>query len=297
MKKSPGYYVLMVVTWPMQLFPLEFYYVFSDLLYFLIYKVARYRTNVVSKNLHKSFPDKSENEIKTIEKRFYHGFSDMLFETLCFSHINLKKEKKRLVLDNFGVMRKLLDEGKNVILVAGHFGNWEFFQLFDEVLPERNYFVYKRLENNSFDQFYKKLRSRAAIPLEMKETIKTLFADVKNGDQYAAYFISDQRPVRSEINYWLSFMNQDTPVMLGTEKIARKTNAAVIYVEMLRIKRGYHKLRFDLIAENAAKTDEYFVTKAFYQKLERSICEHPDQYFWTHKRWKFSKDDFTLRHK
>ena len=268
----------------MQLFPLEFHYLFSDLLYFLIYRVARYRRGVVSENLRKSFPEKSEKELALIEKDFYHGFSDMLFETLYFTHINIKKENERLVLDNFGLMKRLMDEGRNVILVAGHFGNWEFFQLFHEALPQCNYFVYKRLESNTFDQFYKKLRSRAAIPLEMKETIKTLFADVKNGNQYAAYFISDQRPVRSEINYWLTFMNQDTPVMLGTEKIARRTDAAVIYVEMSRIKRGHHQLRFELIAENAAKTDEYFVTNAFYQKLENSVRQHPDQYFWTHKR-------------
>src|SRR5574344_996794 len=297
MKKSLGYYILMAVTWPMQLFPLEFHYLFSDLLYFLIYRVARYRRGVVSENLRKSFPEKSEKELALIEKDFYHGFSDMLFETLYFTHINIKKENERLVLDNFGLMKRLMDEGRNVILVAGHFGNWEFFQLFHEALPQCNYFVYKRLESNTFDQFYKKLRSRAAIPLEMKETIKTLFADVKNGNQYAAYFISDQRPVRSEINYWLTFMNQDTPVMLGTEKIARRTDVAVIYVEISRIKRGYHQLRFELIADNAAKTDEYFVTNAFYQKLENSVRQHPDQYFWTHKRWKFSKDEFSERHK
>jgi len=281
----------------MQLFTLEFYYLFSDLLYFLIYRVARYRRKVVSENLRKSFPEKSEKELAKIEVDFYHGFSDMLFETLYFTHINLKKQRKRLVLDNFELMSKLLDEGRNVILVAGHFGNWEFFQLFQEQLPECNYFVYKRLGSNTFDQFYKKLRSRAAIPLEMKETIKTLFADVKNGNQYAAYFISDQRPVRSEINYWLTFMNQDTPVMLGTEKIASRTDAAVIYVEMSRIKRGYHQLRFELITDNAAKTNDHFVTDTFYKKLESSIRQHPDQYFWTHKRWKFSKAEFSERHK
>ena len=123
MKKSPGYYILLAITWPMQLFPLAFHYLIADLLYILVYRVAGYRKAVVAENLRNSFPEKSPEERKLIEKQFYHGFTDMFIETLYFTHINIEKQKHRLEVVNFKPVQDLLDKGRNVITVAGHFGN------------------------------------------------------------------------------------------------------------------------------------------------------------------------------
>ena len=291
MKRSAGYYILRAFTWPMQLFPLEFHYWVSNLLYVLIYYVAGYRKSVVSENLKHSFPEKTDVERKQIEKDFYKGFADMFIETLYFININPKKEANRLVLDNMELLEDLVKRGKNVIAVCGHFGNWEFLNLKIHQLNATTYFVYKQLNNKAFDQFYRDMRSRIAIPLEMKQTFRRLMTDTREKKSYAALFISDQRPMRSEIKHWVSFMNQDTPVMLGTEKIARKTNAAVVYIELTRIKRGYHKAKFELLVEEPLQCEQYEVTDKFMARLEQSICNYPDQYLWSHKRWKYKKEE------
>ncbi|MCF8363229.1 MAG: lysophospholipid acyltransferase family protein [Prolixibacteraceae bacterium] len=293
MKKSIGYYILLGATWPMQLFPLEFHYLFSDLLYVFVYRVVRYRKKVVSTNLNNSFPEKSEKEKKEIEKSFYHSFCDMFIETLYFTHLNVQKEEKRLQIEGLDKVEENIAKGKNIIAVTGHFGNWEFLQLFIQKLSVRTYFVYKRLANKSFDQFYRELRSRAAIPLEMKQTFRQLITDKRNKKSFAALMISDQRPLRHEIKHWITFMNQDTPVMLGTEKIARKTDAAVFYLEVKQIKRGYHKATFELLFEEPAQTSDYEITDGFMKRLEKSIYESPHQYLWTHKRWKYKKEKST----
>ncbi|MBN2261507.1 MAG: lipid A biosynthesis acyltransferase, partial [Prolixibacteraceae bacterium] len=162
--KSFGYYILKLLTWPMQLFPLQFHYLISDALYVLIYRIVKYRIKVVRTNLSNSFPGKSQTEIQQIEKNFYHGFSDMFIETLYFTHINVKKHNKRLILNNVENLTHPIAQGRNVIVVAGHFGNWEFMQLFAKKIETNKYFIYKKLNNKAFDRFYSELRSRAAQP-------------------------------------------------------------------------------------------------------------------------------------
>ncbi len=295
MKRSIGYYILMAVTWPMQLFPLEFHYFLSEIIYFFMYSIAGYRKKIVRENLLKSFPEKSTEERKIIEKRFYKGFADMFVETLYFTHINIPKQQKRLALENYEQVKEYFDSGKNVVLISGHFGNWEFFQLYEKHLTVKKYFIYKKLNNKAFNQFYKDLRGRAAEPLEMKETYRRLMKDQSENKPFGIFCISDQRPLKSEINYWLTFMNQDTPVMLGTEKIARKTNSSVFYLEISKVKRGYHKLKFELIADKPDQIEENGITNIFFKKLEQSIKSSPEQYFWTHNRWKYSKEEFETK--
>jgi KDO2-lipid IV(A) lauroyltransferase len=291
MKKNAGYYMLMIFTWPMKFFPLEFHYFFSEILFFLIYRVFRYRRKVAHNNLSLSFPEKDEKEIEKINREFFKRFTDIFIETLYFTHVNLEKESKRLVVKNFEIVDDLLEKGRNVIWVAGHFGNWEYVQLFRKKLISNRYFIYKQLNNKTFDQFYLRLRSRAAQPLEMKQTYRKLIDDKQNNRQFLAYFISDQRPLKEELKHWITFMNQDTPVMLGTEKIARKTNAAVVYAEIGRIKRGYHHIRFETIVEDPSTTKPYEITDRFFARLEESVRKSPEQYLWTHKRWKYKRGE------
>lgn len=282
----------MAFTWPMQLFPLEFHYRLSDVLYFLIYHVFGYRKNVVASNLRNSFPEKNDQERKDIERKFYRGFTDMFIETLYFTHLNIQKEKHRLKEVGYDKMQEYFDNGINVVIVAGHFGNWEFMQMLAHKSPDFGYFLYKKINNKVFDQFYRELRGRAARPLEMRQAFRQLMKDTNEGKQFACYFISDQRPIPEEIKHWVTFMNQETPVMLGTERIARKTKSAVFYLELSRIKRGMHQAKFDLIFEHAEETAEFEITDTFMQRLEQSIRNHPDQYLWTHKRWKYKRSNF-----
>jgi len=289
MKKTIGYYVLLFLTWPMKFFPLGFHYLFSDLMFFLLYRVAGYRKKVVAENLRNAFPEKTEIERGVVEKQFYHNFTDMFIETLYFTHASYRKTAKRLKVENLGLVHELLAKGKNVILVSGHLGNWEYFQLFREKLDAHKFFVYKHLESKTFDQYYKRLRSRAAEPLEMGETYRKLYSTIRSGEKYIAFFISDQRPLASELFYWVNFLNQDTPVLTGTEKIARNTKAAVVYTEITRIRRGYQQLKFELLREEVGIPKGFEITDQFMARLEESIRQYPDQYFWTHKRWKYKR--------
>ena len=284
-----GYYFLKAFTLPMQLFPLEFHFLFSNFLYWLTYSLLGYRKKVVRKNLNSAFPQKSKDEIIQIEKEFYRGFADMFIETLYFSNLWKNKDKKRLELVNVELFYETVKSGRNVIIISGHFGNWEYMQLFQNKIREKTFFVYKKLNNKTFDQFYRSLRERVATPVEMRETYRRLMHETQMKNAWGALFISDQRPAASDLNNWVKFLNQDTPVMTGTERIAKKTNAVVLYLEVKKVKRGHHRATFELLVEKPRETAPLGITTLFMQRLDESISHAPAQYLWSHNRWKYNK--------
>ena len=290
MRKSLGYYVLMALTWPMQLFPLEFHYLTSDILYVFVYHLFRYRRNVVSENLKNSLPEKSAKELLRIERKFYQHFVDMFIETLYLTHITQHRHSKRLTYENSSLIDELYLKGKSVICVTGHYGNWEFSRLFSVHVKHKLYAIYKKLNVKMFDRFFKDVRGKdGATLLEMRQTYRQLVSDARNNLSFFAVFIADQRPLEKEIQFWMPFLNQDTPVLLGTEKIAKKTNAAVVWGEMQRIKRGYYKIVFKLLTEEPELTEDYEITQAYMKELEKAIVRCPELWLWTHKRWKHKR--------
>ncbi|MBN1927035.1 MAG: lysophospholipid acyltransferase family protein [Prolixibacteraceae bacterium] len=288
MKKNAGYYVLLALTWPMKFFPLEFHYIVADLIYFFIYRVFAYRVDVVRENLHNSFPDKSKTELRNIEKKFYRGLGEIFVETLYFSFAPSDKILKHIDVD-YTALNELIEKKRSVIFMAGHFSNWEYSFVLAKNVSIQVYFVYKKLSNKAFDEFYKRFRSKFARPLEMNESFRQLMHDTNNNIPFASLLISDQRPLPHEIKHWVRFLNQDTPVLLGTEKLAIKTNSAILFLEIRKIKRGYYKVNLELLEEHPKKSENFDITTRFMKRLEQSVIKSPEQYLWTHKRWKYKR--------
>ncbi len=291
-KAKPGYYLLKAFTWIIQLFPLRFHYILSDLIYLLIYYVVRYRRKVVYNNLTNSFPEKSKSEIRLIAKKFYRHFCDSFIETLYFDRVSEKEIKKRLTLLNEEIVEKFLAEGRPVILALGHYNNWEWNCSWQLNSKYRGYVIYKRLTNKSFDLFYYKMRSRfGVIPIDRADTYRQLISDVNNGITSASAFLMDQTPRKHEIQYWTTFLNQDTPVLTGTEKVARKLDAAVIFCHIRKLRRGYNRLEFTVIAESAKNTAPFEITEKATRMIEEMIVQRPELWLWSHKRWKHRREE------
>jgi len=294
-KANTGYYLLRAFTWIIQLFPLRFHYFISDLFYILIYYVVRYRRSVIFKNLTNSFPEKSNNEISLIAKKFYHHFCDSFIETLYFDRVSEKEIKKRLTLLNQELLENYLAEGRPVVLALGHYNNWEWNCSWPLNSKYKGNVIYKKLTNKSFDLFYYNMRSRFGIvPLERADTYRQLIADLNNNVSTASAFLMDQTPRKHEIQYWTTFLNQDTPVLTGTEKVARKLDAAVLFCHIRKLKRGYNRLEFSVIAEHAKDTAPFEITEKATRMIEEVIIQRPELWLWSHKRWKHQRKSYEL---
>ncbi len=285
------YYLLRAITWVFQLFPLRVHYVTSDLLFLIVYYVARYRRKVVSQNLANSFPDKSAKERDKIARKFYLHFCDSFVETLYLDRISPEEIKRRFVFKNPEMVNKYLDQGRQVMNVCGHYNNWEWPSSWPLHTNYRFYAVYKKLRNPTFNQFYYNLRSRlGCTPIEKAETVRLLLKDMQQKIPSMSAFLIDQTPKLHEIEYWTNFLNQDTPVLTGTEKIARKLDAVILFSNTRKVRRGYYELEYSLITEHAKESKPFEITETFTRILEQCIIEEPAYWLWSHKRWKHKRE-------
>ena len=295
MKKTPKipplYYPLWLLLKGLSLLPLPLLYVLSDFLFLLVYHVVGYRKKVVLQNLRNSFPEKGEQEIRRITKAFYKQFLEVVVEILKLASMDEAEMRRRIVFANQEVLDDFVKQGKPVITMGSHTGNWEWILSAGAVqfdFPAEG--VYKPLSNAFFEEFMLYLRGRLGARLiKMKDTMRD-FVKNRRVPRVIA-MLSDQTPPYGEIQYWTTFLNQDTPFFVGAEKLANAFGYPVLFLDVCRIKRGYYRLTFEVLSDGTGKPmeGEFPITEAFAQKLEASLRRNPADYLWTHKRWKHKR--------
>ena len=277
--------------WLLALLPFRCLYLFSDLLFVLVCYVVRYRRKVVLDNLRNSFPEKTERERRQIARKFYLYLCDVFIETIKLTNINRPHKYHRIHLVNPEIIDDLHRKGKQVFLISGHYGNWEWLATLENSTPYHHAFLYHPLENQLFDKFFCHLRTKfgsEAIPTNT--AVRVINRYIQENRLIMLLLLSDQSPPRNAIHYWTTFLNQETPVFLVVEKLARRYNTAVVYCEILHVKRGYYEGRITLITENAAETAETEITEKHVQLLEQSIRRNPQYWLWSHRRWKHKRE-------
>ena len=288
--EKTGYNLIKAITWIIQLFPLRVHYLVSDLLFILAYHILRYRRSVVAENLANSFPEKTQKERKSIAKKFYKHFCDSFVETLYFDRISVTEGKNCVEFLNPELLNSYLDQGRQVLTYFGHYNNWEWFCNLPLYTTHRTYAVYKKLKNNIFERFYMNLRSRfGSIPLERAATFRQLVNDHQKGIPSMSAILFDQTPRAYEIHHWVTFLNQDTPVVLGAEKIAQKLDTVVLFLYSRKIKRGHYETEFQLVTEHAGVCPKFEITDKCTLLLEQQIINQPEFWLWSHKRWKHKR--------
>lgn len=285
-----GFYIFYGLNWVVTLLPLPVLYLTSDFLYLILYYFPSYRRKVVRTNLKNSFPEKSEKEIITIEKKFYKHLADLFVEVLKLTHISRSELMKRFTVSNLELLDDLLEKKQDIVAVLGHYNNWEWLAAFPLYTKYKPVSIYKPLQNKHFDRFINNTRSQHGMVLTpMSIIIREIITDRKNGINTISAFISDQSPVKSEIKYWANFLNQDTPVYMGTEKVASKYDMSVVFFHIQKIKRGHYNLDIELLFEHTAGLPEHMITDAHVKRLEEIIREKPEYWLWSHRRWKHKR--------
>lgn len=275
----------------MSLLPLPVLYLLADFLFVLSYHVIGYRKKVVLQNLRNSFPDKADTELKGIAKTFYRQFADIIVEILRLASMDAAEMRRRIVFSNQEVLNNFVQQKGTVITMGSHSCNWEWVLPAGVVqfgFPAEG--IYKPLYNEFFEEFMLYLRSRLGARLiKMKDTMRDFVRNRKT--QRVVAMLSDQTPPYGEIQFWTTFLHQDTPFFVGAEKLAHTFGCPVLFLDVERIKRGHYRLTFDVISDGSIKAEEgsFPITEAFARKLEASIRRNPANYLWTHKRWKHKR--------
>jgi KDO2-lipid IV(A) lauroyltransferase len=275
-----------LVIRPVSLLPFPLLYGFSDFLFLIFYYVFPYRRKIIRQNLARSFPEKTEAERRKIEKVFYMHFCDLILETLKLFSASQKAIENRVRLVNPELLEAYYLKNKSLILVTGHYGNWEWPAV---TLPSHSRHkgtgIYQRLSNRFFDKKLRQTRARFGMELMSTREVADFFESHKN--ELCAYgFINDQSPSDPKKGHWATFLNQPTCLLVGAEKYAVKYDYPVLYGAITRLKRGYYQIEYLVVSDKPSAEKPFFITEECSRINETLIRKDPAFWLWTHRRWK-----------
>ncbi|MCF2593362.1 lysophospholipid acyltransferase family protein [Bacteroides caecigallinarum] len=269
--------------------PFSVLYFLSDCIFYLIYYLVRYRRAIVRKNLTESFPEKSEQEIIYIEKKFYRFFTDNIFESFKMATISPKGISRRIKFTNVDVVNSILSEGKSISLYLGHYGNWEWvssmpLHLKEGVVAAQ---IYHKLHNDDMNRLILNNRGRmGAVSIEMYKTARYINELASQNKVSIIGFIADQSPRKKDSRYFIPFLNHNVPVLTGTEKITKHYGFEAFFIRMKRVKRGFYEVEFVKMHDNPKSLPDFELTSIYFSLLENMIKTAPELYLWTHNRFK-----------
>lgn len=292
------YISLLSIFFILSLLPLRILYIVSDILAWIVGDIAGYRRKVIHDNLSSSFPEKSTAEIRHIERQFYSFLTDYFVETVKLTTMSRRQMLRRMRFEGMEMPDKALREKRDVVLYLGHYCNWEWvsslpLHFTPAALGGQ---IYHPLENRAADRLFLRIRGRwGAVSIRLHDTLRVIARWRKEKVTSMVGYIADQVPGYNGMHCWVDFLNHDTPVYSGPERIARMQHAEVYYLDITRPRRGLYTGRFIRISSDASQEPQFFITREYFRLLEQSIRLYPQYWLWSHRRWKRTRADFMAR--
>lgn len=284
------FWLVYPILWLISRLPFWLFYKVSDLVYVLAYYIVGYRKKTVRYNLKTAFPEKTDNELKLIEKQFYKHMCDMFLEMIKSISISAEELKKRFELPDLDIIHKLAAENRSSIIVMGHYASYEWLTALQFYFDHSGYGVYKRIKNKYFDKLIRDIRGKWNSELLANKEATFIIKKQQRAGKMATYaFIADQSPKTRKNQYCTEFLGQNVPFFTGIERLAIAENMPVLYLAVDKVKRGHYRAIFKVITEEPTSMPDHAITDAFISNLEVQIRHAPQYYLWTHKRFKHAK--------
>lgn len=288
MKNRLTYLLFRALLYFLKWLPFPALYVCSNIVYFLLFKVFHYRRQVVQQHLLKAFPHHSRCERKQLEKSIFRNLADVSLESLKGYSMSYQQLLARWHTTNPDILQPYYDRNQSIILVSGHFSNWEWGIILGEQIPHHCIEFYKPIHNQLINNYLLQCRSSGRSEICPASSASRTF--IRNRNKCCAYaLIADQHPGGAKHVHWMNFLHQDTAVMTGPEQFAKKLNLPIFYISGTRTQRGYYDISLKLITDKPQKTADGDITESFMRSLEQDIVREPESWLWTHKRWKMKR--------
>ncbi len=281
-------FVLNIFGYFLYLLPKSFFYTFSNLIAWIIGNIIQYRRKVIEQNLKNAFPYLSEVHIQNIKNQFYKNLTNQFFEMLIMTANSYDYIQKHYEID-VSELNHLYNEGKSVLMVLGHQFNWEWGLW---LLSQKTHFhvqgVYMPIKNSSIDKWLVKIRGKYGAEMVPANQVRTLLKPPTDKPTLTL-IIGDQSPANLDYCLWINFLNQETAFINAYEKIAHRRKMAIVFIEVLKIRQGYYKTPYKVFCKDASKLKPNEIVQNFVNFLEESIQKNPDNWLWSHRRWKHKR--------
>jgi len=277
---------------PLSLLPLSVLYFLSNLFYYLIYHLMGYRRKVVEQNIQNSFPQYTNSDVNRVAKLFYRHLGDLIVESIRMFSMSEAEAVRRCRVRNPELLNRFFDAGRDIVLVGSHYGNWEITSIaFPSQFKHKIASIFAKLKNVYFTDKITQSRMRYGSDLITKDRLINGYYEEAHPKSVALGFISDQSPNynKNKNYYWTNFLNQETVTAPGAERYARKYNLPVVYVQILKQRRGYYEIELELVTDDPQSLAPGEITERHLRCLERLIIRAPQYWLWSHRRWKHKK--------
>lgn len=270
--------------------PFGVLYLLADLLFLVLYRITRYRREVVEDNLRQAFPAREEQEIQSLVKAYYRNLSQVIVEILKVLTVSEKEMLERIQMVNAEIAQEYIRNGSSVLVMASHSCNWEWilvaFRLHAGCEATA---VYKPLSNKLFDRLMIAVRSRFSniSPIPKDNAVKGILKTHKNRLVFG--LVADQSPAAPDAKHWTTFLGRETPFFVGPTLLTQLTGMPAIYADMRRTGKGRYILTLSKLSEPPYEKDNNEVLERYVRKLEQSIRESPADWLWSHRRWKHQR--------
>ncbi|WP_338794046.1 lysophospholipid acyltransferase family protein [Bernardetia sp. MNP-M8] len=277
-------------------FPFWFLYLISDFLFVVVYYGKLYRKQVVLDNLYRAFPEKTQKEREKIARAFYRNFCDFIIETLKSFHISKEEvvRRTRPTPESLEIAKTVAKDKQSIIVLATHHLSWEWVSLSCSVELETIVKpIYKRLANKKIDELIYEMRSQfGAVPLEMRISNREI---IKPTDVSVGYvLVGDQTPAGNNRQYWTNFFGKEVPFFVGVARLAPQSNLPIYFLRITKPKRGHYLYSLELMRQPPYNPDEsgtdFSILDEYSQRIEEAVRNSPENWLWTHKRWKRVKE-------
>lgn len=281
------YLIVYPFLWCISMLPFKALFLFSDLIYLIVYYVIGYRKKTVRENLALALPHLSVEERLIIEKKSFRHLCDMFLEMIKTMTISKEEISKRFTFTNLDVYKKLESQQKSIAMMMAHYASYEWVISMNAFVTYSGFAIYKKIANPYFDTLVRSIRSRfKATLITTKETVPFIIKSKKNNELSIFGFASDQSPKAESAFHWQKFMGIEVPVHTGAEMLSKKYDMNILFLKVKKVKRGYYEASFEILSENVNEVPNYEITDKFLKLVEQQIYEAPEYYLWTHKRWK-----------
>ena len=267
-------------------------YRFSDVLYFLMRYIVKYRFKVINENLNFAFPEKPKEEISQIRNKFYRHICDVIFESIKLYSISDKEMEKRMVIKGAEAANIFFDNGRSIITMAMHHNNWEWTSFVQSKIKHQTLDIYNPVRgNNAMENFLLHNRHKwGCICIPVHKTARSVIEYNAKGILTALWLAADQTPPATS-KFWTIFLNRETPFFQGPEKIAASTNQPVFFQHTKKTGRGKYCIEYTLLFENPKEIDQKEILLTYVRTAEKIIQQEPEYYLWSHRRWKHKRPE------
>ncbi|MFV0507457.1 MAG: lysophospholipid acyltransferase family protein [Bacteroidales bacterium] len=262
-------------------------YALSDVLFFFVYHVVRYRRDVVITNLRNSFPEKDNEELKHIRKEYFKHMCDILLEAFKMYRMPIKEWNKRYKYPNIDVLNAAYQRGNSVALFSMHYANWEWGVGFQDFIHANAVYIYRQLSNKAFDKYNRELRAiRGGSLVEAKQALRRMLDNKQKGILEVYWFGADQSPADLKGVHWTNFLNQDTAFYMGGAKISQRIGCEIMFMRVKKIKRGYYEMWVEEMFKDSSEIKPEQIVEEYAHRGEAQIRAKPEYWMWSHRRWK-----------